>query len=191
MGVHKSKGDLHQAQDPYIGFPHEGTWTDDAANGMAVETTKAIRQGKNIMYMNEGEDQGSDSVRAPRQNIRTWSQDVVHNPDSTFAEREAVRRGTELVYVPSNGRSNYLQEQRGLTVKPPKGLKGSPVVASPEGEIAQEQYVSYDRNTGEERLPEIGLIPKFTNPGRGRRRLAKEEAKKNKQENELTLDLEL
>jgi len=180
-------GDLHQAQDPYIGYPHEGTWTDDAANGMAVETTKAIRQGKNILYMNEGEDQGAHSVRAPRQNIRTWSQDVVHNPDSTFAERAAVRRGTELVYVPSNGRSNYLQEQRGLTVKPPRGLKGSPVIASPEGQIAQEQHLQYDINTDEEYLPTIGLEPKFINPNRLDRRIAKEDKKK--QKNQLTLDL--
>jgi hypothetical protein len=194
---HLPSHEMDTALDPDYGFDIPHLWNDDSANGAVPESTKAIRAGKNIPYRNDSEDRGSVSYRAPRKNLSTWAERVMTKPDSTFAEREAVRRGTEIVYTPyrpptsSNSMKKLIDNDdrptvgdgwdhlpQPIEVPAPRGLTASPIDFGPEGRDAEGGL-------------EATLIPRFTNPGRGRRRLAKEEAKKNKQENELTLDLEL
>jgi len=162
--------ELDMAVNEDYGFDIPHLWSDDSANGANAESTRAVRQGKNIPYLNEGEDVGSVSYRAPRKNIRTWSQSVIHNPDSTFAERAAVRKGAELAYVrlPNNirGPVNTIKDSQGesMEVPTPRGLKASPIDFSPEGLSSQAQHEFYDEETGEMILPERRLLGRFTYP---------------------------
>jgi hypothetical protein len=194
---HLPSHEMDTALDPDYGFEKPNLWNDDSANGAVPESTRAIRAGKNIPYLNDSEDRGSISYRAPRKNLSTWAESVMTKPDSTFAEREAVRKGTEIVYTPNRYRTRSKSRQKlidnndrptvgdGYEVLPqpievpaPRGLTASPIDFGPEGRDAEGGL-------------EATLIPRFTNPGRGRRRLAKEKAKIHKQENELTLDLDV
>lgn len=178
------------------GFDMPDLWSDEAANGAAPEATRAIRQGKNVPYINEGEDIGSVSYRAPRRNLRTWSQSVMHNPDSTFAEREAVRRGAELAYVrlPAKIRTplNVIKDSQGqsMEIPVPKGLKASPIDFSPEGPSSQYQHEFYDEDIDEMVLPTRRLLPRFTYP----EKTAREERIRNNnlqtnRPRQLTLDI--
>lgn len=174
-------------------IPH--VWSDDAANGAAVEATIAIRQGRNVPYRNDSEDRGSISYRAPRKNISTWAERVTSKPNSTFAEREAVRKGTEIVYTPYRYPESTTSRQKlidnddrptvgdgyevlpqSIEVSAPRGLTASPIDFGPEG---------YMEGMG----LEATIVPRFTNPGRGRRRLATETKKQQEKENQLTLDI--
>lgn len=166
-----------------------GVWSDDAANGADVETTQAVRTGKNVAYRNEGEDVGSISYRSPRSNVRTWSDSVVHNPDATHAERAAVRKGAELVFLPERAtRKNQegwtITSQDGTStssgakkkapkpVKSPAGLTATPIKINPNPD-------GFDVDADLEST----LTPKFVYPHKKKKGQGKPQGK------QLTLDL--
>lgn len=109
-------------------WENEDFWADDAANGMDFRSTEAVRGGQNVPYVNNYEDVGSISVRAPRENVHTWAEHVYRFPDKhTYAERKAAREGYDLVYAPG-----------GVTPhKQPAGLTASPMRISPSGLYGQ------------------------------------------------------
>lgn len=75
------------------------TWKDENANGLDPEATRAVREGKNVLYENETEDAGNVSIRAPRQNLHTWAEHVRLYPhEHTYAERTAAKGGADLIY---------------------------------------------------------------------------------------------
>jgi hypothetical protein len=81
-------------------LPDHTIWTDPEANN-SIKANRAIKEGKNVAYQNDLEDFGSVSMRSPRRNVRTWSEQVIADPDNaSYAERSAVRKGAELVYKP-------------------------------------------------------------------------------------------
>lgn len=76
-------------------------WGDEAANGADAASTQAVRRGENVWYENDVEDVGTASVRAPRENLSSWREWVLRNPDeATYSERRAAARGAELTYYP-------------------------------------------------------------------------------------------
>jgi len=164
-------------------------WADDVANGSEVATTQAVRSGKNVAYRNEGEDVGSISYRSPRSNVRTWSDSVVHNPDATHAERAAVRKGAELVFLPERAtRKNQegwtITSQDGTStssgakkkapkpVKSPTGLTATPIKITPNPD-------GFDVDADLEST----LTPKFVYPHKKKKGQGKLQGK------QLTLDL--
>lgn len=81
----------HQTEDPDF-------WTDNAAN-YEPEATAAVTSGKNVHYWNDYEAYGYSSVRAPRENIMSWSEHVLAHPEQHhYYERKAAHKGAELVY---------------------------------------------------------------------------------------------
>lgn len=81
----------HQTEDPDF-------WTDNAAN-FEPEATAAVESGENVHYWNDYESYGESSVRAPRQNMMSWSEHVLAYPEEHhYYERKAAHRGAQLVY---------------------------------------------------------------------------------------------
>lgn len=81
----------HQTEDPDF-------WTDHAAN-YEPEATAAVASGENVQYWNDYEAYGDYSVRAPRQNIMSWSEHVLAHPEEHhYYERKAAHKGAQLVY---------------------------------------------------------------------------------------------
>lgn len=110
-------------------------WGDDQANGADFRATEAVRGGQNVAYVNDYEDVGSVSHRAPRQNLHTWAEHVLKFPDKhTTSERGAALAGYDLVYAPGK-----------VTPHPhPPGLTASPMEAAPEGAYAgTDDYYDY------------------------------------------------
>jgi hypothetical protein len=95
--------DLASAYDPRLEVDPRFSgvhWSDAMANNSTFVNT-AIKEGKNVAYRNDVEDVGSTSMRSPRRNVRTWSEQVIADPSNfSHAERSAVRKGAELVYKP-------------------------------------------------------------------------------------------
>lgn len=81
----------YQTEDPDF-------WEDWSAN-TSQEATAAVASGENVYYWNEYESRGEESVRAPRQNIMSWSEHVLAHPEEHhYYERKAAHRGAQLVY---------------------------------------------------------------------------------------------
>lgn len=104
--------------------PH--LWSD-RAGGRSLEATQAVRSGKNVWYENDVEDEGALSVRAPRQNLKTWAETVVATPEHhPVAALRAVNSGVDLTYVPTD-RMNAAKAEVGQHMVKPPGLKAHPM----------------------------------------------------------------
>lgn len=108
-------------------------WDDDSANGGDPASTRAVRAGKVIQYVNNVEDQDSISIRAPRERLQSWAEHVVQNPsDHSHAERRAVRNGWNPVYLPPEA---SVHDIPGVKNSGPRGVKIAKMdVEQPDGE---------------------------------------------------------
>jgi hypothetical protein len=80
--------------------PAEALWNDDAANGGDPRSTKAVRKGKTVAYVNTEEDGGSTSYRAPAGRLQNWNAHVLeHHSEMSLPEVRAAREGLNLSYV--------------------------------------------------------------------------------------------
>lgn len=93
---------IRQAQDNvrfyglHLGNAPEVHSDYDAHTGDAVD---AVQQGKNVFYLNHTEDRGSVSVRAPRQNLRTWREHALKYPyEHPMAAVRAADEGWDLSF---------------------------------------------------------------------------------------------
>lgn len=154
-------------------------WSDDAANGGDPEATRAVRGGKNVWYQNDSEDEQSISVRAPRQNVHTWSEHVMRHADEhSLAEIRAAKRGADLIYVIGSldealRRNNQATALRRAEIakpgKIPPGLTASPITVHPEGKNAELVDIAMDeRNDSDNYYDQLAarytktLTPIFT-----------------------------
>ena len=64
-------------------------WSDLATNDTSASSLAEghVSTGMTIPYLNEMEDQGSISYRSPRQNLRSWSEDVTADPGASHHDK--------------------------------------------------------------------------------------------------------
>lgn len=78
-------------ETPHYFDDYDANYSDDA--------TSEVRAGRVVPYENAAEDQGSLSLRAPRDALRTWRESVLADPyEYSLGELRAAHRGYDLVF---------------------------------------------------------------------------------------------
>lgn len=164
-------------------YDYDGeVWDDNAANGRDPASTRAIRSGKNVHYLNESEDAGALSIRAPRQNLATWAEHVVRNPHLyDHAERRAAASGADLVYVKEGAHIHQPHPA-------PRGLTATPITLSPTGTAREEWEAAGDWVDDPDDimpLPEATINPAWVFPHK--RAAARREELRQEEQTQLSL----
>jgi len=122
-----SKETFSQRTDPIVPQAHKAhplVFSDSEAN-RSDEVPRIIAAGQSVPYVNAVEGIGSISMRSPRENLRTWAEDVAADPGAA-REHKLLAEQFDLT-VPA--KENWARERLGRKTGPharnlPESLSG-------------------------------------------------------------------
>lgn len=123
-----NKPGFSNRRDPKVTEAHEAhplVFSDSQAN---LEGVREVEEGKTVPYINTVEDIGSISYRSPRENLRTWAEDVTADPGASREHKLLAEQFDLTVPARENWVSQRLGRQEGPSSRRlPESLSGEVV----------------------------------------------------------------